>query len=105
MHAMTNAERFERAFSPDESRQVDAMISLVNVIRMNLAAQSADVKLDDGEIYTISPVRCEICETWEPDCQHVDAVCSIIADEVAARMADQDDLAATYEAALAVGVQ
>ena len=39
------------------------------------------------------------------DCAHVDAVCSIIADEVAARMADQDDLAATYEAALAVGVQ
>ena len=104
MHAMTNAERFERAFSPDESRQVDAMISLVNVIRMNLAAQSADVKLDD-KVFSVSPVRCEICETWEPDCGHIATVRAIVADEVAARAEDQDDLAATYEAALSVGVQ
>jgi len=64
---MDNGTRFDLAFS-----NID-----LTVIRANLQDDSADIEID-GEVFSVSPIRCEICDCWEPDCQHLADVRALV---------------------------
>lgn len=66
---MTNARAFDRAFAP---------ATFSNVIRANLPALSADL-LIGSEVYAVSPIRCEICDEWDPRCEHLELVKEFVA--------------------------
>ena len=57
---MTNAAQFDLAFGTDE----------ISVIRGNFMQPGVDL-LINGEVYTVSHARCEICETWGPCAEHI----------------------------------
>jgi hypothetical protein len=98
---MTPAAAFDIAFGPDHIK-ADAIRD--SVIRINWRTESADL-LIGGEVYAVSPVYCEICELWEPDCAHIAAVKAVVADEIRAGHDDAADLLDTYRDALEVGIQ
>jgi len=88
-----NALTFDRAFAP---------VTFSNVIRANLGALSADLDIG-GKVYAVSPIRCEICDEWEPDCEHLEMVKEFVSGQN--RMDDSRDQYETYRDALDVGVQ
>ena len=88
-----NAQAFDRAFAP---------ATFSNVIRANLPALSADL-LIGGEVYAVSPIRCEICDEWDPRCEHLELVKEYVAGQNC--VDDAQDQYETYRDALEVGIQ
>ena len=65
MPSMTAA--FDIAFGPHDIR----------VIRGNHLDGSVDLGIN-GEVYTVSQVRCEICDEWGPCVEHLDMARSAV---------------------------
>jgi len=108
MQSVTKPQQFDRAFAP---------VTFSNIIRANKFALSADLSIG-GETYAVSPTRCEVCDEWEPECEHLELVKEYVAsrNEYAAYedysdsgyrivISAADDQFNTYADALAVGVQ
>ena len=66
MPAMTMTKAFDVAFSE------------IRVIRGNHLEGSVDLSIN-GEVYTVSQVRCEICEEWGPCAEHLDLAQAAVA--------------------------
>ena len=79
---MNPRDAFDVAFRPTQD-QIDRLAEMFgSVVRANLVDESADV-MHHGQVYAVSPKRCEICDEWEPDCDHVDMVKAFVAQEIA----------------------